>query len=220
MSTCKAKTKSGKPCKNSPVEGSEYCHIKGHRPKQQPASGKCTAKTSDGKPCSFSAKKDGLCGIHSTDKKRGRKSKLPTIDYNQVEKLTRLGATDKELADFYEVTEQTINNWKKEDVQFFESLKRGKEIADAEVAEKLYQRAIGYSHPEEKIFQYEGGIIRADTTKHYAPDTTAGIFWLKNRRPDKWRDKQDIDVTMRPNEWDEEKGDPLDYLNSKINSGR
>src|ERR1051325_6581857 len=74
----------------------------------------------------------------------------------QVEKLCKLGATDKELADFFDVTEQTINNWKSEHDEFFESIKRGKVLADAEVANKLYHRAIGYSHDAVKIFP-DGG---------------------------------------------------------------
>ena len=130
----------------------------------------------------------------------GRPTKyLPEISI-QAEKLCRLGATDKELADFFDVTEQTINNWKSDFPEFFESLKRGKMAADAEVADKLYQRALGYSHASEKIFNSDGSILRTDTIEHYPPDTTAAIFWLKNRQPDKWRDKQHIDQTVTQTE--------------------
>lgn len=122
-------------------------------------------------------------------------------EYNlQAEKLCKLGATDKELADFFGVTEQTINNWKNEHEQFFESLKKGKELADAEVADKLYKRATGYSHEDVDIKMYEGGIIETPLVKHYPPDTTAAIFWLKNRQPVKWRDKQvqELEITTLP----------------------
>jgi hypothetical protein len=61
------------------------------------------------------------------------------------------------------------------------------------VASKLFHRAIGYEHPEDKIFNNNGEEMVVPTIKHYPPDTTAAIFWLKNRQPDKWRDRQEID---------------------------
>ena len=101
----------------------------------------------------------------------------------QAEKLCRLGATDAELAHFFEVDEATINRWKHVQPDFRASLKRGKAEADGDVANALYRRAIGYEH--------DG--------KHYPPDPTSCIFWLKNRRPDLWRDahKQEHEVTTR-----------------------
>lgn len=122
-------------------------------------------------------------------KPTGRPSKYRTEFASQALKLCRLGATDKELADFFEVSESTLGNWKAAHPEFLVSLKRGKTLADAEVATKLYRRALGYSHPSEKIFCQEGQVIRADTVQRYPPDTAAAIFWLKNRRPDRWRDK-------------------------------
>lgn len=119
----------------------------------------------------------------------------------QAEKLCRLGATDKELAEFFGVTEKTINNWKGAHPEFLQSLKAGKQMADAEVADKLFQRAIGYSHPDTHISNYQGLITVTPITKHYPPDPTSMIFWLKNRRPDLWRDKpepDDGDGEVRP----------------------
>lgn len=111
----------------------------------------------------------------------------------QAYKLCLLGATDKDMADFFEVCEATINNWKHDYPEFLESLKKGKQIADANVAEKLYHRATGYEHKDIKFATYEGEITDSvEYTKHYAPDTTAAIFWLKNRQSGKWRDKQEI----------------------------
>jgi hypothetical protein len=107
----------------------------------------------------------------------------------QAEKLCRLGATDAEMADFFGVDEQTLNNWKQTHLDFFESLKRGKVEADANVATRLYQRAMGYSHQAVKTFNDGGKEMRVPYTEHYPPDTTAAIFWLKNRRPEQWRDK-------------------------------
>lgn len=102
-----------------------------------------------------------------------------------------LGATDSDLADFFGVVESTINNWKKDYPEFLESLKRGKQQADAQVAKSLFKRATGYVHPETKIATTDGMITDSkEFDKHYAPDPTAAIFWLKNRQPDKWRDRQ------------------------------
>jgi hypothetical protein len=108
-----------------------------------------------------------------------------------------LGGTDKKIAEFLEITESTLNKWKLDHPEFSESLKKGKEVADANVTESLYNRAIGYAHPEEKVFIDKGQIITYQTTKHYPPDTTAIIYWLKNRQPEVWRDKQEIDHTSK-----------------------
>lgn len=118
-------------------------------------------------------------------------------------KLCLMGATDKDLADSFEVSEQTINNWKKDHIEFSLALKKGKELADAEVAERLFKRAMGYSHPDVDIKMFEGRIITTKLTKHYPPDTIAAIFWLKNRQKDKWRDKQEVGMT-------DKNGDDLD----------
>lgn len=118
----------------------------------------------------------------------GRPTKYKAEYCTQATKLCRLGATDRELADFFEVDEKSINTWKKEHPQFLQSLKKGKIQADSEVADKLYRRALGYSVETVKIFSYEGTTFEHDYVEHYPPDTTACIFWLKNRRSDQWRD--------------------------------
>lgn len=129
----------------------------------------------------------------------GRPSEYKTEYCEQAEKLCRLGATDKEIADFFNVTEQTINNWKSEHSDFFESIKKGKVLADAEVADKLFKRATGYQHPDIDIKVIENKIVITDLVKHYPPDTAAAIFWLKNRRGkiktadgQRWADKQEV----------------------------
>lgn len=119
----------------------------------------------------------------------GRPTKYKDDYDDQAYKLCLLGSTDKELANFFEVAESTINLWKLEHEGFSESIKRGKSLADANVAERLYKRAMGYEHKEDKIFNNNGEALVVGTTKHYAPDTTAAIFWLKNRQPELWRDK-------------------------------
>ena len=104
-----------------------------------------------------------------------------------------LGATDAKLAEFFEVDESTINNWKIDFPEFFESIKKGKEVADAQVAQSLFKKATGYEHGAVKIFNDQGEPLVVPHTERYAPDTTAAIFWLKNRQPALWRDKQEID---------------------------
>lgn len=128
---------------------------------------------------------------HKTAKKRprGRPTRFKAEHCGQALKLCRLGATDKDLADFFGVDVATVNRWKMKHPDFCESLKAGKTVSDAEVANMLFKRALGYSHPEDKIMQYEGSPVIVPTIKHYPPDTIAAIFWLKNRRPDLWRDK-------------------------------
>ena len=108
----------------------------------------------------------------------------------QAYKLCLLGATDKEMADFFDVCEATINNWKIQYPAFLESLKNGKVKADAEVAKSLYHRALGYKHLEDKIFCTNGEVTTVETTKHYPPDTAAAFIWLKNRAG--WKDKQEV----------------------------
>lgn len=117
-------------------------------------------------------------------------------EYNeQVYKLCLLGSTDKDIANFFDVDESTINNWKIAHPKFFESIKRGKSIADSNVADRLYQRALGFEHDSEEIKVIDGSVVRVNTKKIYAPDPTSAIFWLKNRQPKQWRDKQEIDHT-------------------------
>lgn len=123
----------------------------------------------------------------------GRPSRYKSEYAEWAEKMAKLGATDAELADAFGVTEKTINEWKKAHVEFSLSLKKGKLLADAEVAAKLFHRATGYEHPEDDIRAINGEIVITPTIKHYPPDTTAAIFWLKNRQPAKWRDRPEAE---------------------------
>jgi hypothetical protein len=95
-------------------------------------------------------------------------------------------------ADFLEISEATLNNWKQEHPKFLESIKRGKLQADATVAKSLYHRACGYSHKAVKIFQHGGQTIEHEYIERYPPDTAAAIIWLKNRRPQEWRDRMEV----------------------------
>ena len=117
-------------------------------------------------------------------------------DYaEQARKLCLLGATDKEMADFFGVEEKTINNWKADQPEFLQAITHGKEIADANVADRLYERAMGYEHPDTHVSNYQGDVTLTPLTKFYPPDTQAASLWLRNRQPKKWRDKQEHELT-------------------------
>lgn len=125
----------------------------------------------------------------------GRPSLYKPEHDEQARKLCLLGATDPELADFFSVNIDTIYEWKKVHESFSDAIKRGKIQADSNVADRLYQRAMGYEHPEVDIRVVDHEIIQTPITKVYAPDPTAAIFWLKNRQRTKWRDKVDSEIT-------------------------
>lgn len=151
-----------------------------------------------------------------------------------LEGWARDGLTNEQIASNMGISEKTFYNWKNDNLQFLQSLKKGKAVADYEVENALFKRALGYSYEEKKYAavdmdqeEYDEVIERelevfhrlhpkASTeerdafiesiprtkrvlievkTKDVAPDTTAAIFWLKNRKPSEWRDKQEISHT-------------------------
>ncbi len=122
-----------------------------------------------------------------------RPSKFKPEFVEQAQKLCRLGATDIEVADFFEVDVRTLYRWKGENEVFCQALKAGKEISDERVERSLFSRATGYEHDEVDIRVLGGEIVQTPIRKFYPPDTTAAIFWLKNRKPGDWRDKQEIE---------------------------
>lgn len=130
----------------------------------------------------------------------GRPSDYSPDKATQAYKLALLGATDKKLADFFGISESTLNLWKLKEPKFSEALKAGKDEADATISESLYHRAKGYSHADIDIRTISVGdgcstIVQTPIIKHYPPDTTACIFWLKNRQKEAWRDVQRLEHT-------------------------
>lgn len=129
----------------------------------------------------------------------------------QVEKLARLGATIEEIADFFEVSHQTIKNWSAKEPEFLAALKRGRAASDMEVSDSLYKRATHYEWVEQqaiklktvtygdngKRLKEEERVELVEVQKVAPPDVTAMIFWLKNRRRADWRDRQDVVVDSR-----------------------
>lgn len=122
-----------------------------------------------------------------------RPSKYKPEFVGQAEKLCRLGATDIEVADFLNVDVRTLYRWKGEHEGFCQALRSGKEVSDERVERSLFARATGYEHDEVDIRVVDHAIVQTPIRKYYPPDTTAAIFWLKNRKPADWRDKQDVE---------------------------
>ncbi|SNT01838.1 hypothetical protein SAMN05216374_2324 [Tardiphaga sp. OK246] len=123
---------------------------------------------------------------------------------DQAAKLCRLGATDNEIADFFDKDERTINRWKIDHPEFCQALKDGKLVSDMDVADRLHQRALGFEFEEvqahkPKTVEYKDGKRLKETERLeiimvkrvVPPDTTACIFWLKNRREVGWRERQE-----------------------------
>lgn len=142
----------------------------------------------------------------------GRPTKYLPSFVRKAKALAKLGATEREIAEFFDVDEETLRRWKHRYPKFCGALKVGKAPADARVEQSLYRRATGYSFNSEKIFQYEGREVRVPYVEHVPPDTTAAIFWLKNRRRDRWRDFKATEISTppgRPLEFDAKvKGEP------------
>lgn len=107
-----------------------------------------------------------------------------------LEGWAREGLTDEQLAGKMQINPATLYDWKKKYPKISEALKKGKEIVDIQVENALLKRALGYDYQEEKIERSDkDGVKIVQTLKHVPGDTTAQIFWLKNRLPDKYRDK-------------------------------
>ena len=106
-----------------------------------------------------------------------------------------LGATDAQMGEFFGVSEQTVNSWKKNHPTFLESIKSGKLQADALAAQSLFKRATGYVGKKTVTATHEGVVTDTRVVDDYVgPDTGAAIFWLKNRQPSLWRDKKEIEM--------------------------
>lgn len=111
----------------------------------------------------------------------------------KIEGWARDGLTDEQVAKNIGVSVSTLNNWKIKYVEILESLKRGKEVVDRQVENALLKRALGYTYEE---ITYEGGVETKRVVKEVVPDTTAQIFWLKNRKRETWTDRQNIEISQ------------------------
>lgn len=126
-----------------------------------------------------------------------------------LEAWARNGLTDEQIAGNVGISVRTLYLWKKRNVQIFQALKVGKEVADIEVENALRKKALGFRETEQAVstrrtVEYENGKrireikepVVTEVEKYYPPDTTAQIFWLKNRKPEQWRDKQEQKVDL------------------------
>ena len=105
----------------------------------------------------------------------------------QAFELCLAGATNRDLADTFEVGHSTIDNWLRKHPEFAQSVKRGRALADGRVAHGLYSRAIGYTYETTRVVLHRGELISVPHTVHKPPDVRACTFWLRNRRPQQWR---------------------------------
>lgn len=125
--------------------------------------------------------------------KGGRKGKyehwLTDEGLQLITGWARRGLTDEQIAHNCGISAKTLYEWKKKFSKFCEALKNGKEVADIQVENALYKRAVGYQYQEKTVEESENGTKVKFVTKEMPPDVTAQIFWLKNRQPDLWRDK-------------------------------
>ncbi len=129
--------------------------------------------------------------MNNVKKRSGRPTKYKPDFCEQAYKLCKAGAINPDLAAKFGVAEATVSVWRKKHPEFQDAVKSGKRECDHKVEHSLYERAMGYTHPEEKIFQQNGEIVGVTVAKHYPPDSTSMIFWLKNRDPARWRDKHE-----------------------------
>ena len=106
-----------------------------------------------------------------------------------LEGWARDGLTDQQIAKNIGINRTTLYDWKKKETNIADALKKGKEIIDFEVENALLKRALGYEYEEET---YENGILTKKVKKQVPPDTTAQIFWLKNRKKEQWREKVEV----------------------------
>ena len=116
----------------------------------------------------------------------------------QAEKLCLLlGATDDDLAAFFDVSQRAINRWKVRHPFFAQALQRGKLVADGHIAESLYRQAKGhYTVKRTKVFADPKTQTKMEIEyeEEQLPNVVAAMFWLKNRQPAKWRDRQKVEV--------------------------
>lgn len=120
----------------------------------------------------------------------------------KIQGWARDGLSDKQIAHNIGITQTTLYEWQKRFPELSEALKKGKEVVDREVENALLKRAMGYEYTEvtqEPVENKDTGEVRMQVTKRVtkqiAPDVTAQIFWLKNRKPDEFRDKRDVELS-------------------------
>lgn len=151
-------------------------------------------------------------------KKRGKYYTHVEPRLIEIEGWARDGLIDEQIAKNLGVAYSTFRKYRDEHSALSAALKKGKEVVDREVENALLKRALGYQYKE---VTEEYGEVTKVVTKEVQPDTTAQIFWLKNRKPGTWRDKQDVEhsghtaTTLNMTNLSEEELRKLAKLNSR-----
>jgi hypothetical protein len=145
---------------------------------------------------------EAIAGEEPERRSIGRPTLFRDEYVEQVRRLALLGLTNDEMAKFFGVGPSTFDRWMASHDEFRCAINESKLLADGDVALSLYKRALGYSHPDVHISNFQGMITVTDIVKHYPPDTGAAFIWLKNRQPHKWKDKvevkEDINLNIFP----------------------
>ena len=156
-------------------------------------------KVKDGKPLNTTEREIiAKAAKIEPNERRGPKLKIATaikLNVKAVQKACELGATDKDLAEMFNVNERTVNRWKTKHPEICQTIKTGKAIADEKVEHALFERATGYEHDDVHIMAINGQVVETPIVKRYPPDPTSMIFWLKNRKPKDWRDTVKTEIT-------------------------
>ncbi len=134
-------------------------------------------------------------------KKVGRKSKLDKIDLGIVQRLAAQGLTDEQMSKILDVSVPAFNRYKK-NPEFRKSLKEGKSDPDRRVEAALFNKAVGFKYTDTvvqkiKIARYKEKIVTIEVDKVHPPDTLAIIYWLNNRKPDDWKQRQEVGHTVK-----------------------
>lgn len=118
-----------------------------------------------------------------------------------IEGWARDGLTDEQVSRNMGISRKTLYVWCEKYGDICNALKKGKDVADREVESALYRRAVGYrvkKQTRELRLNRKSGkremVVTKETEEEVTPDVTAAIFWLKNRKPEEWRDKRDVTI--------------------------
>lgn len=122
----------------------------------------------------------------------GRPSKFQTRFIREARLLASQGFTEPKIAEMFDVSLDTITEWKRVHPQFSLALKESRQDYDNRVEISLAERAMGYSHKDTDIRVIDGQIVKTEIIKYYPPDPTSCIFWLKNRQRQRWTDRTDL----------------------------
>lgn len=150
------------------------------------------------------------------DKRVGRPTKFNEAITEKILQLCTAGKTTDQIAEIIGVNPRTIYNWMSSKPEFYQSLKESKQAADEIVEASLFHRATGYRDSWEKeVVTKDGQVVTVTEELRVPPDTTAAIFWLKNRQPENWRDKTEVEVSALKTMSDEDLKKHLEELRKR-----